>query len=68
MSGICACMGPMYGEPYCYCQMEDRGLPMDGPIRKAAEEKSQAERKKLWEPGGWFYEENKKRIAEGGEP
>ena len=33
-----------------------------------AEEKSQAERKKLWEPGGWFYEENKKRIAEGGEP
>jgi hypothetical protein len=24
---ICACMGPVHGEPYCPCGMEDRGLP-----------------------------------------
>lgn len=24
----CACMGPQYGEPYCYCEMKRRGLQM----------------------------------------
>jgi len=23
---MCACMGAMYGEPYCPCEMERRGL------------------------------------------
>lgn len=23
---MCACMGPVYGEPYCPCQMAQRGL------------------------------------------
>jgi hypothetical protein len=23
---LCACIGAMYGEPYCYCEMERRGL------------------------------------------
>jgi hypothetical protein len=24
---ICACMGPMYGEPLCECKMQSRNLP-----------------------------------------
>lgn len=24
---LCACMGPMYGEPHCPCEMSRRGLP-----------------------------------------
>lgn len=23
---MCACMGPQRGDPYCYCEMERRGL------------------------------------------
>ena len=56
---LCACMGPMYGEPYCYCQMKQRGLEyfMDNnPVRIEAASESAARCKRLWEPGGWFYE------------
>lgn len=29
---LCACMGPRYGDPYCYCEMKRRGLkPTDPP-------------------------------------
>lgn len=34
----CACMGPMYGEPYCPCGMENRGLQKqmaENPLRLA---------------------------------
>jgi len=24
---LCACLGPMYGEPYCPCRMKREGLP-----------------------------------------
>lgn len=62
IASMCACMGPMYGEPHCPCQMQRLGIPMDGPIRKAAE----AESKKQWEasfaPGGFFYELNRKAV------
>lgn len=56
---VCACMGPMYGEPYCPCRMDEMGLPMDGEIRKKAEAESAAQWKALWQPGGWFYEKNR---------
>lgn len=23
---ICACLGPQYGDPYCICEMKQRGL------------------------------------------
>jgi hypothetical protein len=23
---MCACMGPLHGDPYCYCEMQRRGL------------------------------------------
>ena len=51
---LCGCIGPMYDEPFCACEMERRGLPMDGPIRKAAEERSKAEWAELCKPGGFF--------------
>lgn len=25
--GACACMGPIYGEPFCPCEMKRKGLP-----------------------------------------
>ena len=34
----CACMGKMYGEPYCPCEMDRRGIPSsDEHIRENAE-------------------------------
>lgn len=24
---LCACLGPVYGEPYCPCEMRRRGMP-----------------------------------------
>jgi hypothetical protein len=27
MINLCACIGPVYGEPFCPCEMKDRGLP-----------------------------------------
>lgn len=35
---FCACMGPRYDEPYCYCEMKRRGLPLNEPARKEAEQ------------------------------
>lgn len=60
MGSLCACMGPMYGEPHCPCQMHRLGLPMDGPIRKAAEAESKKEWDKSFVRGGFFYELNRK--------
>jgi hypothetical protein len=28
---LCACMGPRYGDPYCYCEMKRRGLTPTEP-------------------------------------
>lgn len=60
IGSMCACMGPMYGEPFCPCMMEKRGLPMDGPVRKAAEAESKKQWDKSFAPGGFFYELNRK--------
>ncbi len=46
----CACMGPMYGEPYCPCQMDVRGLARSAESI-AAEEKANADLKKLFDEG-----------------
>ena len=32
---VCACMGPMYDEPHCYCEMISRGLPLNEAARAA---------------------------------
>ena len=50
----CACLGPMYGEPYCGCEMASRGLARS-PEHAAALVKAEADLKKLFEPGGPFY-------------
>lgn len=34
--GICACMGPGYGEPYCYCTMMEKGIPLNEAARELA--------------------------------
>jgi hypothetical protein len=28
---LCACMGPRYGDPYCYCEMKRKGLTPTEP-------------------------------------
>lgn len=36
----CACMGKIYGEPYCPCEMRNRGIPSsDAHIKANAEAK-----------------------------
>jgi hypothetical protein len=52
---VCGCLGAMYGEPYCPCEMRRRGLP-SSPEHIAANAKSNEDMKKLFEPGGFFYE------------
>jgi hypothetical protein len=64
-SNACACLGPMYYEPYCYCEMKRRGLDMDNnPLRKAEEARSKEQAAKMFEPGGFFYELNRKTKDE----
>jgi len=59
----CACMGPMYDEPYCSCEMVSRGLERSPRVAiEEAEAKTRWE--KLFEPGGWFYEEEKRHGHE----
>ena len=39
---LCACMGPMYGEPYCPCTMEELGRKeemLNNPLRIADKKK-----------------------------
>lgn len=34
---LCSCMGPMYGDPYCYCIMQQKGLT-PSPFYKPSKE------------------------------
>lgn len=56
---FCGCMGPMYGEPYCPCQMKQKGLQaeMDANPERQAEQKRWEE---FWANGGMsgLYEED----------
>ncbi|KVP39856.1 hypothetical protein [Burkholderia ubonensis] len=47
---LCACIGPVYGEPYCACEMRRRGLPPSEEHVKAMEV-SQQQLKALVESG-----------------
>lgn len=38
---FCACMGPMHGDPYCYCEMQNRKLK-PSPLYKMTPEKQKA--------------------------
>lgn len=49
---LCGCMGPMYGEPYCPCQMSRNGLDKmmeENPLRQAEEERARLQ----WESIDW---------------
>jgi hypothetical protein len=35
MMTACACIGPEYGEPHCYCEMKRKGLPLNREARDA---------------------------------
>ena len=52
LSGLsaCACMGPMYGDPYCYCEMERRKLPLS-PIWEIENQRAKEQMKQLVESG-----------------
>jgi hypothetical protein len=51
---LCACIGPMYGEPYCYCEMERRGLqPENNPLRIAENKRFEEDMRK------WIVKMNK---------
>lgn len=52
--GLCACMGPMYGEPECYCSMVRLNLPLNESAREADRLRFDAQMTKLFEPGGLF--------------
>ncbi len=47
---LCACMGARYGEPYCSCEMQRRGLP-PSPAHVAAMEEDDRKLKTLFESG-----------------
>lgn len=72
---LCGCLGPMYGEPYCYCQMKQKGLEAEmennrdsgtnevrHPLRIAEDERWEAQMKVAREPGGWLYKIRKGNV------
>lgn len=59
----CACMGPMYGEPYCYCSMKSRGLEKEmeeNPLRIAANQRLLESMKDLEK----FFDMNRKKSEQ----
>lgn len=44
---LCACMGPMYGEPHCICKMKTLGLKLNEEAR-AAENARAKEQNSNW--------------------
>jgi hypothetical protein len=53
--GVCACMGPAYGEPHCICAMERMGLPLNLEARAAAAAESGPLLAELFAPGAIFH-------------
>ena len=51
---ICGCLGPMYGEPHCYCTMKRLNLPLNESARAEEQKRSEAQLKTLFSPGGLF--------------
>jgi len=51
---MCACMGPMYGEAHCYCQMKRLGLPLNDEERAVDVARAEKELDALFEDGGLF--------------
>ena len=47
--GPCACLGPMYGDPYCHCEMVARGLE-PSPIPKEEADALKAALERLSQP------------------
>jgi hypothetical protein len=56
LANFCACIGPMYGEPYCGCQMKRKGIPLNTEARKKENERAE---KQLVNLSKWF-EDNRK--------
>lgn len=48
----CACMGPMYGEPHCYCRMVSSGMPLNAEDRAKAAARAQAQLQSLFSHNG----------------
>lgn len=53
---LCGCIGPMYGEPYCACEMKRRRLP-PSPEHEFAMKKAEADLRRLFGPGGTYFKE-----------
>jgi hypothetical protein len=52
---FCGCIGPMYGEPYCACEMKRQGLPLNEEARAIDEKRFQESMAKLFGPGGEYH-------------
>jgi hypothetical protein len=62
---MCACMGPVYGEPHCPCVMRRHGLP-SSPEHIAAIEESNRKLDELFGPGGEYYQPDAQPPADQG--
>ena len=58
---FCACMGPMYGEPYCYCTMKREGLSLNTEARELERKRAQGQLVNL----SIFFETNRKLTQQG---
>lgn len=55
---LCACMGPMYGEPYCPCRMSAMGFDKqmeENPLRIAENERAKKQLDALFGEGGRYW-------------
>lgn len=56
MMTACGCMGPMYGEPHCYCTMKSMGLEKQmeaNPLRIADTKQFRESMEKFFASGGF---------------
>lgn len=60
---MCACMGPMYGEPHCYCKMISLGIPLSVE-RVTALAEAQKSLDALFGPGGIYHKPTTKDAHE----
>lgn len=61
---LCACMGTMYDEPHCYCEMKRLGLKLNEQAREIERKRCEEDLQKLFGVGGEYYRQSTDNAAQ----
>lgn len=62
---VCSCIGPAHDEPFCYCKMVAKGLPLNEPSRAEAGQRLDAVMGEIF---GWQTAPEATLAGEGAVP